>query len=233
MYFSKIKNKITVKDKRIIDSIKNNGIEYVKFFLDRDSTDNVVIKCYDTDIKSKGPNRYKIFYDSNGFVKVNCPSFLREHKGKSVDIFKENIDFDEYEVFRICPINFTLDKKRGRKKIINPHPYFTTSSLTIPSYYINHFLDKSAPFLRVCFDDNNYKDFIDGGMLVCFLTHYKEGDYNYPLYLTTNGLRTKSLFKFMSEIISCTDKKINNFIYNRTVVFDKCKFGKMIFNYRE
>lgn len=232
MYFSEIKSTITINDKRIVKYIKNNKIEYIKLFKDKDVHNNIIIKCNAIDIMSPSHNRYKLIMTKGGLYKFNTPKILYDYKGCNVDIFRENINFDKYEIFRIAPINFSIDKKMGRKKIIYPYPYFTNSSITIPHFYINHYLDKSAPFLRISLNDNNVSQFILNGIIVAYLTNENE-NYSYPLYATTNGLRTRGLYKFITDFISESGKDLTKFIYTRTIVFKNYKFGKIVFNYEE
>jgi hypothetical protein len=206
---------------RFIDISKFTSIKtYIEYKVIEEPDKTVTIIFEKTNNISK--NR---MYDTKSGFKISLPFFLTPYIGKKILIYTENINSSVKELFRIKPIDFEIENKIG---IRYQDPYFTNTSLIIPTYYINKYLDDNAAILRVSFVLTNEQILHKGQIRAAFQLTRNQEICNYPLYRTTNGLKTKTMYKFL-DMIDDNNKFLERFIYIETVSVSFNKYGVMIF----
>jgi len=227
-----ITRSVIIEDPLIIRSISKSGAKYItcKKIVDK-SKETVLQFNIDNSIYSSRYN-YTLIASREG-LKFTTPAELVKHRGKYIRVYQDVMEFEENELFRIKAVDFTLSKKERIRHDVKD-PYFTKSGImVIPKYYINYFLDKISPLMNLSFNDNNLKHFIDENLLIAYLTPFGQSGMCYPLYPCSNGLRTRTLVKLIDSLINKSGKKIDRFIYSRTVEHGGSKYGKMLFEYNE
>jgi hypothetical protein len=192
-------------------------VEY-KVIEELDKTVTIVFEKTNNSSKNK-------MYDTKSGLKISLPFFLTPYIGKKVLIYTENVNSSAKELFRIKPVDFEIENKIG---IRYKEPYFTNVSLIIPTYYINNHLDENASILRVSFVLTNEQILNKGQIRATFQLTRNQEICNYPLYKTTNGLKTKTMYKFL-DMIDDNNKFLERFTYVETVSVSFNKYGVMIF----
>ena len=168
--------------------------------------------------------KIKIYND----FKIRTPLFLIPFIGKKIIIYHDYINCAPNELFRIKPVDFRLNDMAGIRYI---NPYFTSTTLNIPYYYINKNLDDIAPILRISMALTNEFIVKKGEVRAEFSIVKKDDLLNYPLYRSTNGLRTKTMIKVIN-LLNDNDKDLENFTYVETVPVSFNKYGVMLFKER-
>lgn len=147
--------------------------------------------------------------------KVRTPNCLRMFIGQKVIIYNDYLNSTNNEIFRL----------KLSKHIINHNPYFTSTSLVLPLYYINKYLDDQASILRVSL----VKTEIDKGNILIEFVLNKTGEiWNYPLYRTPSGLKTKTMLRFLN-MIDESGKRLEEFHYVDSIDVSFNKYKMMIF----
>jgi hypothetical protein len=212
-YVEKLSNYINVSQ---FTSVKTY-IEY-RVIEEKDKTVTIVFEKTKNELKNK-------MYDTKTGLKIATPLFLKPYIGKKILIYTENVNSSAKELFRIKPIDFEIENKIG---VRYKDPYFTSSSLIIPTFYINKYLDENASILRVSFVLTDDLIIHKGQIRAAFQLIRNQEICNYPLYKTTNGLKTKTMYKFL-DLIDNNNKFLEKFIYVTTVPVSFNKYGVMIF----
>jgi hypothetical protein len=196
------------------------SIHYVNYSIITEPDKSVSIVFTGTNDVTKS----HIFISKKGF-KIRTPLCLQPFIGKKIIIYNDYISSSINELFRIKPIDFKFENMVGIKY---RYPYFTGTSLIVPFFYINKHLNEYASILRVSMALTNELILKKNQIRVMFNIKKNNELLSYPLYQTTNGLKTKTMTKFL-DLIDDNNKFLEKFIYIETVNVSFSVYGIMIF----
>jgi hypothetical protein len=204
-------------------------IDLTKFKPNKNYIDYSVIHETDNTISiafiQTNDNTKNTIYKDHNLLKINTPLCLKPFIGKKVIIYNDHINSSINELCRIKPIDFKFENMVGLRY---KYPYFTSTTLIIPFFYINKYLDDISSILRASFVLTNELILRKNQIRVEF-TITKDGELlNYPLYKTTNGLKTRMLHKFL-DLIDENNKFLEKFTYFDTIDVSFNKYGVMVF----
>jgi hypothetical protein len=166
----------------------------------------------------------QIYINSKGF-KIRTPSLLQPFINKKIIIYNDYINSSIDELFKIKPVDFKIENMIGLRY---KYPYFTNTTLTIPFFYINKYLNECASIFRISFSLTNELILKKKQIRAAFTITKNDELLNYPLYKVTNGLKTKTMTKFLN-LIDENNKFLEHFSYFDTIDVSFNKYGVMIF----
>lgn len=219
-----------ILDSRAIETMARNNVRYIHYSLRTEGNGDAVIVA-------KMPDNSEDMVLSRLWMKVNygktistrIPKFLRDHVGKQVRCYSENITSEDLELFRIRPIGFSLNSQQKRHRATASVPYFTKSgSCVLPREYINKHIDKRAVMARLSFNMVNVAMVSEGNIYAYLTLRDEHGDLIYPLYPCPNGLRTRTPVRLVNFVAS-QGKDVSRFKYLGTTDYIGYEYGVIVF----
>ena len=142
------------------------------------------------------------------------PNKMKAYLGKDVKIYKDFINHEEGELFRIESSDFGITQG---------DPYFTSAYFAIPESYIYKCLDERASVMNVSFSENTSQMY-DSGYLHIVLTEQRNSS-AFPIHPYHKLLRA-----MMPKGLKLTYPLLNEFEYEKTLPkgFNH-RYGIMVF----
>lgn len=226
------KRSFVICNDEIVHRIKSNSVEYVHFYRVKDSGGiSIIAKPPNKDEPTLGKYYQKIVIKKKG-VSIRTPKFLSPHIDKKVWLYTERLHPEDYELFRIKPIDFSLNGSRIHDDSKNC-PYFTSShNFIIPHHYLNENITHKINRLKVSFNRCSVKILNEGFLFVFIingsLTTDGMGGGLYALEKRLTNMRTNPVAKFL-EFLDRHEKSIQLYKYFRTVPLNGCPYGLIVF----
>ena len=228
-----IKSKnFVIHDEFIIDFMRRNMVKHIRFMAASDINDACIVTKF-PDYENElvlGKHWMNVNYGQRK-VHVRNPFIFKPYIGKNVNIYKEKVFAEEFELFRIKPVDFNIHdiypfKKR---KLEMNDPYFSKGYCVLPKNYINR---KSGVEII-----NSYLSFgrtdlhtIESGYIFGRIMFSKElGNLTYSLTSCTNGMRAR--ISRLNKMTESMGKDIMKYRYKDTI-FDK-NFGYDVIVFEE
>jgi len=208
---------LVINDREIVKFLKDNNIKFLKFLFVSNPESCILAKYPDNEKDlTLGRKWLEINYGKR-VTTIRTPGFLKEFAGKEIDLYQGKIEKEEFEVFRIKPLNFDIKGKLmiKRRKQNAGLPYFTKAgSCVFPMQYINEHVgervfDSKASFERM--DEFT----TERGYILCRVCSNEGGEFTFPLKTTKNGFRTRQMESVLNMIKSA-GKELTDFHYVTT-----------------
>lgn len=211
-----------IKDKHIEEFMRIRQIEHLKFNIVLEDEEYVSAEYPDYEnLFSFDKSWFKVHWGKRA-VYIRTPSIFKDHVGKEVEVYQDQIFRKNYEAFRIRPIGFKLDynNKTARKRVNINVPYFTSNGqCVLPKKYIYDNNLYKILTSRLSFNRIDYHSVKQGFIFARIAGGKDPGRLSYPLMECSNGVRTRKVHGVL-DIVGESDKKIINFQFFKTV-YDK------------
>lgn len=231
MYESVVRQKnLRILDPSIIETIARNNVHFLQYSLRADPTyGNVIVAKMPDNSEDIMLSRFWVKVKYGKAISTRTPKFLREHVGKKVVFYRENVCQEDYELFRLRSVEFSIGEQRSKAKTTSPVPYFTPSgSCVLPTEYINEHFDRKVVLGRLSFNLINVS-MVSVGRICAYLTLGDErGNLIYPLRRCLNGLRTRTPIRLI-DFVANQGKDISHFRYFGTINQKEYRYGVIVF----
>lgn len=212
---------LVLKDKNIINAIKNLEIDRIKAEVIEENL--LVFKYPDHSNTPTLGKEWVVIHEGPRTLSIRTPAILRVYTGKEIEVFKDKDNEGGFEIFRIRSIDFSFKKERAS------HPYFTASGcFAIPKEYAEKEKLKNMLNRRICFEYNTQKSLDEGLIFITIVDRKKEGQVSIPFNVTSTQIRTK-IIKGLIEFLNSNNKKLSDFEYNCITYNESRKCYIMVF----
>lgn len=214
-----------IEDEGIIDFLRRNNVDHLRFIASIDGEFVLIVKYPDyANEPVLGRQWMKISYGKKK-VSIRTPSFLKPFIGKSVNVYIDDTYKEDFEAFRLTPVDFDLSKKvfGKKRKVVSTMPYFSGSGYCIiPKRYISEYVGSNIFSSRISFERTDSSTLDDGKILARIFIHdeSERSRYVYSLSECVNGAR--AWIGGLSNMAQEFGKDLNKFKYKQTM-FDSEK----------
>jgi len=211
--------------------MRNNNVRHIGFYPTYKDGEALILVKF-PDYKNQlvfGKEWLRVIYGKKK-VYVRTPGFLKPYIGKSIEVYRDEIFTEEFEIFKIKMINFKIYHKNfpdNIRKIKINIPYFSNNGcFVIPKQFIQEQFEVKILGYMASFNRTTENEINIGHIYTRIMKNRdRDGIFSFRLSEYTNGVRARvgKLFNFVS---SC-GKDILNFKYKCMIEVEN--YSMMVF----